>query len=291
MSDPFASFRLPGRTALTPRRPPRNRSLHRPGPRRRGRASRDPSCWHGRGSQPMPLRSSGKSRPQVERLPRSVRISPLMTPATFWPLPSPHGRLIHIWRGTRRLNCRRIFERSPANTLIARSPSTGCKLPQIQPCNSLAFPHGRTRLSWVVTIGSLPQQERPHPAMFVYAGTKAAQLNWTLSPARQFGGQGVTVNNLAPGAILTARNRDQMAIEAEALTQTHPGRSPWPARRSGRRGDAAVFRRWRLHQWGQSVRRWRAGGCVTISPESSPHRFPDILHQGPSRGAGTPRFR
>ena len=28
----------------------------------------------------------------------------------------------------------------------------------------------------VVTIGSV-QQERPHPAMFVYAGTKAAQLN------------------------------------------------------------------------------------------------------------------
>ena len=47
-------------------------------------------------------------------------------------------------------------------------------------------------------------------ALFVYAGTKAAQLNWALSLARQFGGQGVTVNILAPGAILTARNRDQM---------------------------------------------------------------------------------
>jgi glucose 1-dehydrogenase len=79
----------------------------------------------------------------------------------------------------------------------------------------------------VVTIGSV-QQERPHPAMFVYAGTKAAQLNWTLSLARQFGGQGVTVNNLAPGAILTARNRDQMAVEGEALAQRIPaGRSSW----------------------------------------------------------------
>ncbi|MBL0922554.1 MAG: hypothetical protein IBJ10_10555 [Phycisphaerales bacterium] len=37
--------------------------------------------------------------------------------------------------------------------------------------------------------------------------------------ARQFGGQGVAVNNLAPGAILTARNRSQMATEGEALTQ------------------------------------------------------------------------
>jgi NAD(P)-dependent dehydrogenase (short-subunit alcohol dehydrogenase family) len=73
----------------------------------------------------------------------------------------------------------------------------------------------------VVTIGSV-QQERPHPAMFVYAGTKAAQLNWALSLARQFGGQGVTVNNLAPGAILTARNREQMAAEGEALARRIP---------------------------------------------------------------------
>ena len=73
----------------------------------------------------------------------------------------------------------------------------------------------------VVTIGSV-QQERPHPAMFVYAATKAAQRNWTLSLARQFGGQGVTVNNLAPGAILTARNRAQMAVEADALLQRIP---------------------------------------------------------------------
>ena len=69
----------------------------------------------------------------------------------------------------------------------------------------------------VVTIGSV-QQERPHPALFVYAGTKAAQFNWALSLARQFGGQGVTANNLAPGAILTARNR----VEGETLVQRIP---------------------------------------------------------------------
>jgi len=73
----------------------------------------------------------------------------------------------------------------------------------------------------VVTIGSV-QQERPHPSMLVYAGTKAAQLNWTLNLARQFGGQGVTVNNLAPGAILTARNREQMKTEGAALAARIP---------------------------------------------------------------------
>lgn len=73
----------------------------------------------------------------------------------------------------------------------------------------------------VVTIGSV-QQERPHPQMLVYAGTKAAQLNWALNLARQYGPKGVTVNNLAPGAILTARNRDQMVTEGAALVQRIP---------------------------------------------------------------------
>ena len=80
----------------------------------------------------------------------------------------------------------------------------------------------------VLTIGSV-QQIRPHPAMLVYAGTKAAQQNWTLSLARQYGGNGVTVNNLAPGAILTARNRTQMATEGEAIVRTDSG---WEAGRA-----------------------------------------------------------
>ncbi|TMJ24330.1 MAG: SDR family oxidoreductase, partial [Alphaproteobacteria bacterium] len=46
-------------------------------------------------------------------------------------------------------------------------------------------------------------------------------------------GQGVTVNNLAPGAILTARNRAQMVTEAEALVQRIP------AGRLGRPEDLA----------------------------------------------------
>jgi NAD(P)-dependent dehydrogenase (short-subunit alcohol dehydrogenase family) len=93
----------------------------------------------------------------------------------------------------------------------------------------LVPPMGARGWGRVVTIGSV-QQVRPHPRMMVYAGTKAAQLNWSWNLAWQFGGQGVTVNNLAPGAILTARNRLQMATEGEALVQRIPtGRLGQPA--------------------------------------------------------------
>ncbi len=73
----------------------------------------------------------------------------------------------------------------------------------------------------VVTIGSV-QQQRPHPSMLVYAGAKAMQHNWVLSLARQVGASGVTVNNLAPGAIATARNREQLAREGERLLANIP---------------------------------------------------------------------
>jgi len=73
----------------------------------------------------------------------------------------------------------------------------------------------------VLTIGSV-QQKLPHPRMLVYAGTKAAQFNWVLSLARQYGGHGVTVNNLAPGAIHTARNRDQLVREGAAIAERVP---------------------------------------------------------------------
>jgi len=83
-----------------------------------------------------------------------------------------------------------------------------------------AFLPGMKQRGWgrIVAIGSV-QQVKPHPEMLIYAGTKAAQLNWVRNLARHIGPCGVTVNNLAPGAIWTARNdqflsdpgfRDQM---------------------------------------------------------------------------------
>ena len=66
---------------------------------------------------------------------------------------------------------------------------------------------GMSARGWgrVLAIGSV-QQLKPAADMLVYAGTKSAQLNWVRNLARQVARQGVTVNNLAPGAIWTARN-------------------------------------------------------------------------------------
>ena len=81
----------------------------------------------------------------------------------------------------------------------------------------------------VVTIGSV-QQQRPHPRMFVYAGSKAMQHNWVRNLSRQYGRQGVTVNNLAPGAIATARNAAQLTTERGAIEARIPvGRVGTPA--------------------------------------------------------------
>ena len=80
----------------------------------------------------------------------------------------------------------------------------------------------------ILTIGSI-QQAQPHPQMLVYAGTKAAQHNWAVNLARQFGGSGVTVNNLSPGVIATARNRVQLAADGGKLLARVPlGRTGTP---------------------------------------------------------------
>lgn len=82
----------------------------------------------------------------------------------------------------------------------------------------------------VVTVGSV-QQISPAAEMMVYAGYKALQHNWAINLARQFTRQGVTVNNLAPGLISTARNADQIAARGAQMT------ARIPAGRMGRPDD------------------------------------------------------
>ena len=57
----------------------------------------------------------------------------------------------------------------------------------------------------ILTIGSI-QEAKPHPQMLAYAASKAAQTSIVTNLARQFASEGVTVNNLAPGVIVTDRN-------------------------------------------------------------------------------------
>ena len=59
----------------------------------------------------------------------------------------------------------------------------------------------------IVTVGSV-QQARPHQQMIVYAASKMAQVSMVKSLAPQFGIDGVTINNIAPGAIYTGRNEE-----------------------------------------------------------------------------------
>ncbi|UBM59966.1 SDR family oxidoreductase [Marinilongibacter aquaticus] len=61
----------------------------------------------------------------------------------------------------------------------------------------------------ILTIGSI-QQIRPHSQMTVYAATKAAQVNLVKNLAPQFAPFGITINNLAPGAIATKRNKEAL---------------------------------------------------------------------------------
>jgi len=62
----------------------------------------------------------------------------------------------------------------------------------------------------ILTVGSV-QQIRPHQQMIVYAASKNAQVSMVKSLAPQFAPNGVTINNLAPGAIATGRNEEVLA--------------------------------------------------------------------------------
>ena len=71
------------------------------------------------------------------------------------------------------------------------------------------------RSGWgrILTIGSV-QERKPHPDMLAYSASKAAQTAMALSLAAQLAPEGITVNNLAPGVILTDRCAGAFADES-----------------------------------------------------------------------------
>ena len=61
----------------------------------------------------------------------------------------------------------------------------------------------------IVTVGSV-NQYRNHPELSVYAATKCAVMSLVKNVAKFAAPFGVTVNNIAPGAIATPRNAEVM---------------------------------------------------------------------------------
>lgn len=86
----------------------------------------------------------------------------------------------------------------------------------------------------ILTVGSV-QQRLPHKDMAVYAASKAAQMSLVSNLARQLAPDGITVNNLAPGVILTDRNTDVLANPDYEKTV----RAAIPARYFGEAHDCA----------------------------------------------------
>lgn len=77
------------------------------------------------------------------------------------------------------------------------------------------FVPGMQQRKWgrVITVGSV-QQRKPHEAMMIYSASKAALCNTVISLAPQLAPDGVTINNLAPGAIRTDRNAEALSDPA-----------------------------------------------------------------------------
>lgn len=75
----------------------------------------------------------------------------------------------------------------------------------------------------ILTIGSVNQYNN-HPLLTIYGVTKAAQRKLAESMAKQLAPYGVTVNNIAPGAIVTPRNHKELndAVLKEELIARIP---------------------------------------------------------------------
>jgi NAD(P)-dependent dehydrogenase (short-subunit alcohol dehydrogenase family) len=72
-----------------------------------------------------------------------------------------------------------------------------------------AYAEGMKNKGWgrIVTLGSINQYNQ-HPELSLYGATKAAQYKMVKNFAASLAPYGITVNNIAPGAIETPRNAD-----------------------------------------------------------------------------------
>ena len=120
------------------------------------------------------------------------------------------------------------------------------------------------RRKWgrILTLGSV-QQVRPHPEMLVYSATKSALANIVRNLAPQLARDGITINNLAPGAIATVRNEQVLADEA----YLHRVLAKIPAGFIGQPGDCAglavlLLRSRPLHHRPGPVRGRRDGTAI-----------------------------
>jgi NAD(P)-dependent dehydrogenase (short-subunit alcohol dehydrogenase family) len=81
---------------------------------------------------------------------------------------------------------------------------------------------GMQQRGWgrILTVGSV-NQTKPEPQLAVYAALKSAQHNLCINLARQLAPDGITVNNLSPGLVATARNSWRREDAAEWAAITH----------------------------------------------------------------------
>lgn len=109
-------------------------------------------------------------------------------------------------------------------TLEACQEQLNCNFVSSMMLIQAAVPYMREQ-KWgrIVTIGSV-QEAKPHPDMLVYSSSKAAQTNMMKSLSLQLAGDGITVNNVAPGVIYTDRNVDALsdADYAKKVTSSIP---------------------------------------------------------------------